>query len=55
MNEDDLLGGAVREPLRSCCIKLAGRLWALCLRVGLGEPKPLQVSRTQSGHRGNLK
>ncbi|KAL4419219.1 hypothetical protein ABPG77_010661 [Micractinium sp. CCAP 211/92] len=53
MNEDDLLGGAVREPLRSCCIKLAGRLWALCLRVGLGEPKPLQAAITNVRYSAN--
>ncbi|KAL4422373.1 hypothetical protein ABPG75_008570 [Micractinium tetrahymenae] len=46
MNEDDLLGSAVREPLRTCCIKLAGRLWALCLHAGLGVPKPLQAAVT---------
>lgn len=28
MSEDDLLGGGTREPLRSCCVKLAGRLWS---------------------------
>lgn len=39
----------MREPLRSCCIKLAGQLWALCLRAGLGEPKPLQVSGAKHG------
>lgn len=54
MTEDDLLGSAVREPLRSCCIRLAGRLWALCLRVGLGDPAALQVSRTSPGRRADL-
>ena len=34
MSEDDLLGQGVREPLRTCCVKLAGRLWALLTRGG---------------------
>ncbi|PSC73625.1 FAM98A [Micractinium conductrix] len=29
MSEDDLMSAATREPLRACCVKLAGRLWAL--------------------------
>ena len=43
MTEDDLLGGGAREPLRSCCIKLAGRLWALCQRTGFEDLQPLQA------------
>lgn len=56
MSEDDLLGSGAREPLRSCCVKLAARLWAVCqppagatddiqgLQVGLQAPP--QVLRT---------
>lgn len=29
LTEDDLLGGFPREPLRTCCLKLAEKLWAL--------------------------
>jgi len=29
LTEDDLLGGSPREPLRTCCLKLAEKLWAL--------------------------
>lgn len=53
MSEDDLLGGGSREPLRSCCVKLAGRLWATCQHApdfqdGL---KELQVGRDGGGAR----
>jgi hypothetical protein len=46
MSEEDVLGPAVREPLRSCCLKLASRLWALCQHTGsgFGDPHALQVS-----------
>lgn len=44
MTEDDLLGGGTREPLRSCCVHLAGRLWAVCQRAeALEDVKALQV------------
>lgn len=43
MNEEDVLGGAVREPLRACCLKLAARLWALCQQAGFGDAKALQA------------
>ncbi len=43
MNEDDVLGGVVREPLRACCVKLAARLWALCQRAGFNDAKALQA------------
>jgi len=29
LTEDDLLGGSPREPLRTCCLKLTEKLWAL--------------------------
>ena len=52
MNEDDLLGSGTREPLRSCCVKLAGRLWATCQHALDFQDclKELQVWR----FRGNL-
>ena len=45
MSEDDLMSAATREPLRACCVKLAGRLWAL-LSGPAGppeDPRALQV------------
>lgn len=50
MSEDDLLGGGAREPLRSCCVKLAARLWALCQHAELGDTKALQVGPAQQGN-----
>lgn len=43
MSEDDLLGSTAREPLRTCCLKLASRLWAVCLQAGLEDARALQV------------
>jgi hypothetical protein len=55
MNEDDVLGGAVREPLRACCLKLAARLWALCQQAGFGDAKALQAGlAAQLWQRGAL-
>lgn len=47
MSEEDLLSaGGAREPLRTCCFKLAGRLWAVCQRAGAykDSTKHLQAS-----------
>jgi hypothetical protein len=43
MTEEDIMGGVAREPLRSCCFKLAGQLWALCQHIGFADTYSLQV------------
>ncbi|KAI3424779.1 hypothetical protein D9Q98_008167 [Chlorella vulgaris] len=46
MTEEDIMGGVAREPLRSCCFKLAGQLWALCQHIGFADTYSLQVATT---------
>lgn len=63
LTEDDLLGGSPREPLRTCCLKLAEKLWALVYNatpwlnaaaIRLAVQEVQQSANTDAAAKGNL-